>query len=109
MSLYSKFWAPSSEIKGFLKGSAGDQVIGTCWLLISGLTLGLGTWGCLGRNSRRACFRKSAYRRLQRRVGMGSRGSIAGSLFAEEDKGGNGQLTPHGAFYLGPGLILWLN
>jgi hypothetical protein len=28
MSLYSKFWAPRSEIKGFLKGSTGDQVTG---------------------------------------------------------------------------------
>jgi hypothetical protein len=28
MSSYSKFWAPSSKITGFLKGSAGDQVTG---------------------------------------------------------------------------------
>jgi hypothetical protein len=44
---------------------------GTSWLLIGGLTLGLGTWGCLGRSSRGACFRKSAYKRRQRKAGMG--------------------------------------
>jgi hypothetical protein len=26
MSSYSKFWTSSSEITGFLKGSAGDQI-----------------------------------------------------------------------------------
>jgi hypothetical protein len=29
MSLYSKFWAPRSEITGFLKGSGGDWVTGS--------------------------------------------------------------------------------
>jgi hypothetical protein len=30
-------------------------------------------------------------------------------LQKETKKGRNGQLSPHGAFNLGPGLILWLN
>jgi hypothetical protein len=29
MSLYSKFWASSSEITGFLKGSVGNPVTGS--------------------------------------------------------------------------------
>jgi hypothetical protein len=37
-----------------------------------------------------ACFRKSGYRGRQRKAGMGSRASIAGNLFAEEDKGKTG-------------------
>jgi hypothetical protein len=44
---------------------------GTCWLLIGGLTLGLGIQGCLGRSSKGACFGKSVYRRRQRKAGMG--------------------------------------
>jgi hypothetical protein len=48
MSSYSKFWASSSEITGFLKDSAGDQVVGN---VLSGLTLRLGTQGCSGRRS----------------------------------------------------------
>jgi hypothetical protein len=42
---------------------------------------------------------------------MGSRGSTVGFLFAEEDKekvGMSGYLCT-GAFYLDPGLTLWLN
>jgi hypothetical protein len=41
-------------------------------------------------------------------VGAGG-GPVPGTLQKETKKGRNGQLSPHGAFNLGPGLILWLN
>jgi hypothetical protein len=37
-------------------------------------------------SSRGPCLEKSAYRGRQRKVGMGSRECIAGSLFTEKDK-----------------------
>jgi hypothetical protein len=42
---------------------------------------------------------------------MISRGSIAGDLLTEEDKGkaGMGSYLHTGIFDLGPGLIIWLN
>jgi hypothetical protein len=52
MSSYSKFWAPSSEITGFLKGCQRIRLQETGWLPIGGLTLGFGPQDCLGRSSR---------------------------------------------------------
>jgi hypothetical protein len=59
-----------------------------CWLLIGELTLGARDQGCLGGSSK---------------------GPLSGSLFTEVDKGRNVWLSLHGAFYFGPGPILWLN
>jgi hypothetical protein len=52
-----------------------------CWFLIGGLTLGLGSQGCLGRSSRGTYFRKFTYRGKQKKAEW-----VAGNLLAE-DKG----------------------
>jgi hypothetical protein len=62
MSSYSKFWASSSKITGFLKGRSEDQVTGNMLVVIRGTHKGLGTQGCLGRSRRRICFGKSSYK-----------------------------------------------
>jgi hypothetical protein len=50
------------------------------------------------------CFQKET------KAGMGSRGSVAGSVFTEGDKDRQewAVISPE-AFYLGPGSILWHN
>jgi hypothetical protein len=101
MSSYSKFWSFSSEITGFLKGSAGDQVtgkvVGNRWT-----HTGVKDQGCLGRSGREAHFRKSAHRGRKRKVGMGSSGSIVGTLFVEEDKRKAGM---GGYLHMGPSVL----
>jgi hypothetical protein len=52
MSSYSKFWTSSSEITGFLKGSAGDQVTGNVLVANRWVHTGVRDSGCLGRSSR---------------------------------------------------------
>jgi hypothetical protein len=73
-----------------------------CWFLIGGLTLGLGSQV---REQQGDLFQKVYLQRETKKGGMGSRKSAC----RRQRKGGNGWLSPHGAFYLGPGLILWLN
>jgi hypothetical protein len=80
MNSHSKFWAPINEFTGFLKDSAGHQVIRNV----------LETWGCLDRSSRGDLLWKVCLQRRQRKVEMGS------YLYM-------------GPFCFGPGLILWLN
>jgi hypothetical protein len=52
MSSHSKFWAPNSEFRGLLKGSAGNQVIRNVLVVYRWASAGLETWGCLDRSSR---------------------------------------------------------
>jgi hypothetical protein len=90
MSSHSKFWAPNSGFMGFLKGSAGHQVIRNMLVVNRWARAGLETWGCLDRNTRGVCFGKFVYRRRQRKAGMGN-------------------CLHMGPCYLSPGLILRLN
>jgi hypothetical protein len=42
--------------------------------------------GLFKQEQQETCVRKSVYSRRKRKAGMGSRGSVAGSLFIEGDK-----------------------
>jgi hypothetical protein len=75
---------------GFLKGSAEHQVIRNVLLVNRWASGGLETRGCSDRSSWGGLLWKVC-------------------LQKETKEGGNGQLSLHGAFCLGPGLISWLN
>jgi hypothetical protein len=79
MSSHSKFWAPNSGFMGFLKGSAGHQVIRNVLVVNRWASAGLETWGCLDRSSR---------------------GGLLWNVCLQEEtkEGGNGQLSLPGAF-----------
>jgi hypothetical protein len=83
MSSYSKFWAPSSKITGFLKGNTGDRVTGNVLVAnrwahtgVRDLTGGPVLESLLqtkkGGNGQQRFYRgKSVCGRRQRKVGMG--------------------------------------
>jgi hypothetical protein len=74
------------------------------------VTLGVRDWGLFRWEQQETCVQMSVYRRGQRKAGMDSRGFIEGNVFIEGDKKRQEWwLSSNGAFYLGPGPILWLN
>jgi hypothetical protein len=83
-------WTPFNEFTGFLKHGAGHQVTRNVLVVNRWASAGLETPGCLDRSSRGGLLWKVC-------------------LQKETKEGGNGQLSLHGAFCLGPGLILWLH
>jgi hypothetical protein len=79
----------AGKLLGSYRAVQGIGLQWMCWLLIGGLTLGVRYLGCLGGSSGRP---------------------VSGSLFTEGEKERQEWwLSPCGAFYLGPGPILWLN
>jgi hypothetical protein len=82
-----------------------------CWSLIGGRTLGVRDQSLFRWEQWGTCVKISVYRRRQGKAGMDSRVSEMWEMCSQKEtkRGRNGQLSPHGAFYLGPGPILRFN
>jgi hypothetical protein len=73
-----------------------------CWLLIGGLTLGLGTQGCLGRSRGWVLFQKVCLQRETNKGRNGQQGIYSRKSVCRrrQRRGRNGRLSPMGPFIL---------
>jgi hypothetical protein len=105
MSSYSKFWASSSEIAGFLKGSVGDWVTGNMLVANRWAHTGVRDPGLFRSEEQRGLFWKVCLQKETKEGGNGQQRIYSGNSVCRrrQRKGGNGGYLCLGPFILAMG------